>query len=189
MNATGGQIGRPSDDDVVGGERRHHRDRVLLCKERHEEKHDRPDVHPSRCLTAIANVGKKRREIEERRHRVDAAGDPRDALGVNRQQHEHQPGEHRRENAKPCGAQPDRHHQQPIGGMDEDVQDVVQGRRHRATERCELVRQGRKWPHFIRHIPPDLVHPGAREPSWESTRRASGRAAARRQNRRGRSSR
>ena len=93
--------GRPDrtthDDDVVGGERRHHRDGVLLGEERDEEKHERPDVQPSRRLMAIANVGKKRREIEERRHRVDAAGDPRDALGVNRQQHEHQPGEHRRE--------------------------------------------------------------------------------------------
>ena len=66
---------------------------------------------------------------------------------------------------KPGGAGRNRHHQQPIRGMDEDVQGMVPGRRHRATERCELVRQGRKWTHFIRHKTPDLVHPGAREPS------------------------
>ena len=123
------------------------------------------DGERGRTRLPPAHVGQEGREIEEGRHRIHAPGDPRDALGLHRQH-----GEHRRraaaarERRQPEAEPRDRHHQQRVGGVDGDVDDVVQLRPTPRPNGGDLIRERQERTDLVRRVAPDVVHPRHDEP-------------------------
>ena len=157
----------PTDDQQVPGcKRANHRDRRLLREERDEQHRERECVERRRTGAAIPPARKcpEGRHVEECRHRIDAACDPGDALAVYRQQDEDSRGQRRSRQRQPGNCQRNRQHHQPVRGVKRDIQRVVKKRRSGSTECGQLIRHGGKRPDFVRHMSPDLVHPGRHEP-------------------------
>ena len=165
---------RPAlDHEIVQTQRGHHDDRVLLAEEGTEKQDDRADVEPRRCARAAspAGIGQKRTEEEERRDRIDPAGDPDDAFGVQRQGGEHKGSEGRGGEAQADDRAGDSEHEQRVGGVERDVHHVVRNRGRRPPEGCQLIRDSGEGTNLVLGRTPDVIHPRGDEPSGEVERR------------------
>ena len=165
-SVTAGACVARGEQQVVGRQRRNHRDRGLLAEERDEEECQRPDVSRAAAGLTPSHVAKQRREVEERRHGIDAPGDPGDALGLHRQDGEDEsPAKAAAAGDRPTAqSRPIAITSSALAACMRDVEDVVKLGTGRRPFAGQLVGEGDERTDFVRRVAPDVLHPGHDEP-------------------------
>ena len=143
-----------------------------LLKRAQKNKTKRAQVEPCRLLLASApqRVRQERTEEEQCRDRVDPAGDPGDAFGMERQDGKDERGVCRGDDAHTRNGAGDGQHEQRVRGVEGDVRHMVGNGRRRSPDGCQLIRHGGERTNLVLGRAPDVVHPGRDEPSGEVER-------------------
>ena len=120
--------------------------------------------------SAPQRVRQERTQEEQCRDRVDPAGDPHDAFGMERQDGKDEGGEGGGDDAQPRNGAGDGQHEQRVRGVEGDVRHMVGNGRRRSPDGCQLIRHGGERTNLVLGRAPDVVHPGRHEPCGEVER-------------------